>query len=84
MKKLILNNRFINILIILNALIIFVNSFDGLPKIWHEVLFSLDSIITLIFTLEIILKISNNPFKIFLKDGWNQFDFIIISISFLF
>jgi voltage-gated sodium channel len=81
MKKLLLNTRFINFLIILNALIIFTNAFDALPNIWHEVLFYLDSAITLIFTLEIILRLYHTPFRVFIKDRWNQFDFIIISLS---
>ncbi len=83
-RKLLLNNRFILTLIVLNSLIIFVHSFDGLPQSLDISLITLDIILTLIFLLEILLKISISGWTNFYKDKWNKFDFYIVLFSVVF
>lgn len=79
MKSLFLNSRFVLILILLNALVIFIQEFK-------EVSFSfyyLDNLFTIAFVIELSIKIKTYGFKSFWKSRWNRFDFIIIFIAFI-
>lgn len=81
MRKLLLNDGFILTLIILNALIIFIQSFDGLTAITKSFLSISDVIVTFVFVLEIATKIRINSFKVFYSSNWNKFDFYLIIFS---
>lgn len=83
MKKLLLNNAFILKLIIINALIVFVQSFEGLSELTISVLMTVDILITILFSLEMYVKIKMYSFKIFFQNNWNRFDFILVFISVL-
>ena len=68
-------------IIILSALLVGIDTFE-LDPISQEIIFILDQMITIIFVMEIIMRISSyeKPLEFF-KDGWNIFDFIIVTAS---
>jgi len=68
-------------IIIFSAMLIGVDTFE-LDPIYEEVVFTLDTMISVIFFIEIVLRISSYDKPLdFFKDGWNVFDFIIVTIS---
>lgn len=75
-----LNNKFIIKLIIINSIVIFMQGFD-LAKIIKQILIQIDNIITLIFLLELIVKISKYGIKGFLRSKWNIFDAVLIIVA---
>ncbi|HPG73370.1 MAG TPA: ion transporter [Bacteroidales bacterium] len=82
MKKLLLNNKFILWLIILNALVIFVMSFEGISKPFEIALSIADVLLTLVFVAELYLKTKTRGVRKYLSTAWNRFDFVVISVSF--
>lgn len=76
--------RFITILIVINAIILAALTYDfhahGLPEYWATILVAVDLGILLIFSLEIGLKIIVDGFRFF-KKGWNIFDFFIVGLG---
>lgn len=76
MRNLIISDKFISILIVLNAIILFADSFNkvqvNLP--WLD---KVDVLITIIFIMEMFLKIKKDSFKIYFKDHWNKLDMAI-------
>jgi len=68
-------------IIILSAMLVGIDTFK-LDPISQEIIFILDHMITIIFVMEIIMRISayEKPWEFF-KDGWNIFDFIIVTVS---
>ncbi len=79
-KKLFLNDKFILVLILLNAIIIFFTGFD--LTINNKFLFSLtDHLITCLFIVELIVKFNEFGIKNYFKSNWRRFDFILISLS---
>ena len=68
-------------IIILSAMLVGIDTFE-LDPIYQESIFVLDQMITIIFVMEIIMRISSyeKPWEFF-KDGWNIFDFIIVTAS---
>lgn len=81
MKKIFLNDRIIISLILINTAIIFFQGFDQIRPEIQRILYLSDGLITLLFILEQIIKISHFKPKIYFADNWNKFDFIIILIS---
>ena len=87
-RKPIINDRILLILILLNVFIIYLHSFDSF-KFYYAILDILDVCFTIIFTLEItinILQSQGNNFKEkFLKfhnDKWNKIDFYSVLLAF--
>jgi voltage-gated sodium channel len=69
-------------LILLSAIVIGLETYPGFAKQYKNALELIDRIIIIIFTIEILLKITSNgkqPWKYF-YDPWNVFDFIIVAI----
>ncbi|CAA6819760.1 MAG: Unknown protein [uncultured Sulfurovum sp.] len=68
-------------IIILSAMLVGIDTFE-LDPFYQEIIFTLDQMITIIFVMEIIMRISayEKPLAFF-KDGWNIFDFIIVAAS---
>ena len=68
-------------IIIFSALLIGINTF-ALDPVYQEIIFTLDQMITIIFVMEIIMRISayEKPLDFF-KDAWNIFDFVIVVAS---
>ncbi|MCD7974085.1 MAG: ion transporter [Candidatus Azobacteroides sp.] len=78
-KNIFLNNSFVLCLIVLNALIIFFQEFNNVPGYMYY----LDNIFTILFSIELYVKIRHFGFKTFWKSNWNKMDFIIISLALL-
>ena len=76
-KSWFLNDYFILCLISINALLIFIQEF----KLNGDILDDLEPVFTILFIIEIIIKIREYGFSKYLSTGWNRFDFIIILIS---
>ena len=80
------DNKFFNLtiisIIVLSALSVGVKTYPVQNEILLNLLFILDYLITIIFLIEIIIRMgAENKFLDFFKKGWNNFDFIIVSVS---
>ncbi|MBL4745534.1 MAG: ion transporter [Flavobacteriaceae bacterium] len=80
-KKLFLNDKIILVLILLNAVTIFISGFD--LTVSNKFILSLgDHLITGLFIIELIVKFKEFGFKNYFKSNWRTFDFILIALSF--
>lgn len=70
----------ITALIIINAVILGVLTFDGLSPALRTWLRTIDQAITWMFVVEIALKLSIYRLSFF-RSGWNWFDFIVVAVS---
>lgn len=77
LKRLFLNEFFILSLIIGNALLIFIQEFE----IKGNFLDYFESIFTLLFIVEMFIKIADKGFQKYFSNGWNKLDFILVVIS---
>jgi len=71
---------FIIIVIVFAGVLVGVQTYPDLAVKYHDLITILDTIIILIFVVEVILKIASEfpqPLKYF-KNSWNVFDFIIV------
>jgi len=75
--KIFLNRKFIIALIIINAVVIFLQEFPGAPSFFDY----LDNVFTIIFTVELIVKIRAYTFTSYWRSNWNKFDFILVFIA---
>jgi voltage-gated sodium channel len=81
----VIHNRYFELfmmsIIILSAMLIGIDTFN-LDPFYQNIIFTLDRFITIIFVMEIIMRISayDKPLHFF-KDGWNVFDFVIVAVS---
>ena len=74
---------FVAFIIILSALNVGINTYEGIPTNYLNFLSVIDYVITVFFLIEIIIRmISEESLKKFFQSGWNVFDFIIIVVSF--
>jgi len=78
-KKLFLNEKFILILILLNAIIIFISEYN-IAKI-HNTLIIIDNVITVLFIIELVIKFKTFGIKEYFHSNWNRMDFILIVLS---
>lgn len=77
LKKIFLNEKVILTLIIVNTVLIFIQETG-----YNSLLLSyIDITFTLIFSLEMIVKIKALSFETFWNDRWNRMDFIVIALS---
>ncbi len=79
-KRLFLKDQFILILILLNAVLLFWGGFD-IANSTRTILRSIDSIITVLFIIEVIVKVRNYGLKGYFSSRWNLFDFVLILLS---
>ena len=77
MKKLFLNEKFILILIFINALTIFFIGFGYAI----DMLILIDDLITTLFIVEVGIKFNEWGIKKYFSSKWNKFDFILIILS---
>lgn len=77
LKRIFLNERFIFIIIIFNAIIIFAQEM-GLSQWWIN---ALDALCTLIFLVEMIMKQRTYGIKEYWSQGWNVFDGSLVILS---
>ena len=74
--------RFITVLIIANAITLGLETSPEIMMRYGEVLHKFDMLVLGIFTIEILGKLQYRGVGFF-KDGWNVFDFLIVSIALL-
>lgn len=78
LTKIFLNDKFVLILVILNAITIFLlEQFEH--KIYELVL--MDVFFTICFFIEMILKIHHFSFKKYISDSWNKLDFVLVLVA---
>ncbi|MDX2305209.1 MAG: ion transporter [Microscillaceae bacterium] len=75
-----MNDRIIMGAIVLNIIILFMLSFDGLNN--HlEYLDYLDNILTIFFFFEMLVRIRVMGWRAYIALGWNQLDFVIVLLT---
>lgn len=79
-KKLFLNDKIILILILLNAVLIFISGFEQ-SETNRVILRVLDNTITGLFIVELIVKFREYGLKKYFSSNWNKFDFLLIALS---
>ena len=84
--QLIRDNKFFNSIvigiIILSALSVGIKTYTVQNETFLNLLFKLDYLVTIIFLIEIIIRMgAEKRILNFFKKGWNNFDFIIVSVS---
>lgn len=77
--KIFLNDKFILLLIVLNGLVIFLNGFKFSNNL-ELILLWCDNIITILFVVEMIVKLRNFK-RDYFKSNWNIFDFSLVILS---
>ena len=80
MKNIFLNNGFILVLIIINAVLIFVSGF-GLDENTKFLINIIDNSITILFVIEVLIKLRHYRPDIYWQSNWNKFDLILITLS---
>lgn len=76
-KNFFLNEFCILGLIIGNALLIFIQEFE----VRGNILDYFEPVFTVLFIVEMFVKITNSSFKNYISIGWNRLDFILVLIS---
>ena len=79
--RLFLNEKFILLLILLNALTIMFSAFENIPEHISNFFAFIDQVITGLFIIEILIKSFKWGLKDYLSSRWNLFDFVLILIS---
>lgn len=79
-RRLFLNDKFILVLIFINAILIFFNGFEYSTVIKSRIVL-FDSIITVLFLLEVFFKVQEFGFKNYFRAKWNVFDFVLILLA---
>ena len=77
-KRFFTNDNVMLVLVLINTGIIFVSGF--VPN-QGGILLIIDSLFTLLFLIEAIVKIRVRGFSEYWSDGWNRFDFILVLIA---
>lgn len=80
LKNFFLKDRNILILIFLNAIVIFLSGFE-FSESTQATLTTLDTIFTIAFIVEAWIKIKEWGKEQYFSQGWNTFDFILVTIS---
>lgn len=76
-KRIFLNERIILVVILLNAIVLYLH-LDGLPWQWLQVV---DYICTIIFLIEMLVKWSEIGFRDYWHDAWNRMDGVVVILS---
>jgi voltage-gated sodium channel len=77
--------HFITAVIILASLLVGLETYQEIERDYHRILHIIDLAIISIFTLEVLVKIGAEGRRpwVYFKDGWNVFDFVIVTACFL-
>lgn len=78
LKRFFTNEHIMLVLVLINTGIIFVNGF--IPN-QEGTFLVVDSLFTLLFLFEAVVKIHERGFSVYWSDGWNRFDFIIVLLA---
>lgn len=76
-----INEANILALVVLNAITIIIQGFDQIPQIYLTISHWADSIISILFIIEMGVKINYYGRKEYFKSGWNRFDFTLVLLS---
>ena len=79
-KRLFLNDRFILLLILINTLVLIIGGYY-VTGITHTLISFLDNTITVLFTLELLIKVKEFGVRSYLKSNWNKLDFILVILA---
>jgi len=75
--------RVVITLIVLNAIIVGLDTYPQIHAAYGKSLNLADRIILYVFSLELVLRfLGSNPPIAFFRSGWNLFDLIIVGVSF--
>lgn len=66
------------VLVLINTGIIFVSGFTSGQE---EILLFIDSMFTMLFVIEAVIKIQVSGFSGYWSNGWNKFDFVIVLLA---
>ena len=76
--------RVVITLILLNAIIVGLDTYPQIHDRYGEIFHLADRIILYLFSLELVLRfLGSSPRLAFFRSGWNLFDLIIVGISYL-
>lgn len=81
MARILINDKFVFSIIVINALAIFLNAFPEISKASKGILFWIDYACAIFFIVELLLKVQNYSFKGYWDSGWNRFDFFVVLAS---
>lgn len=80
LRKLFLNDKFILCLILINSIVLFCDGY--VPKDSSlKFLSFVDTFISILFVVELIIKLNNFGLKDYFKSGWNRLDFVLVLFS---
>jgi voltage-gated sodium channel len=74
--------RAITILIVINAITLGLETWDGAVERWGEILAVVDTVILAVFVVEIALRIAAHGWRFF-TSGWSLFDLFVVGIALL-
>lgn len=77
-KRFFMNDNIMLVLVLINTGVIFISGF--IPNQGGAILI-IDSVFTLLFLLEAVVKIHVQGFSDYWSDGWNEFDFVIVLLA---
>lgn len=80
-RKAFLNDKFILLLILCNSFTIFVQGFEGKASDYMALFNYIDVVFTLLFLVELIVKVRQWGWKKYLSSNWNRLDFILVVLS---
>lgn len=80
-KRLFLNEKLIFGFIILNCITLFVEGFHLTGGVLMNVVMAADYSITIVFLIEMIVKISTLGWRRYIKSHWNKLDFTLVMLS---
>lgn len=81
LKELFLNEYNILMLIIVNAITIVIQGFNDIPHDWMTLAFMIDSFISVLFIIEMFVKLNHFGARAYFNSGWNRLDFALVVIS---
>jgi voltage-gated sodium channel len=79
-SNLFLNEKFIFFIILLNSITVFLLGFNFNNLILSRLIIA-DSILTILFLVEMIFKLKSNGYKVYFNSNWNVFDFILVVLA---
>ncbi len=81
LKRFFLNDNIILGVIILNSITILLGAFDNLSSSQLKLITSLDHVITVVFIIEMIVKLLEFRLKGYFSSNWNKLDFFLVLLS---
>lgn len=80
-KRFFLNENIILGVIILNSITILLGAFDNLSPAQTKLITAIDNVITIIFVIEMIVKIKEFKIRGYFSSNWNKLDCLLVLLS---